>query len=78
MSLPAIFIKAQTTQTKKREDFQGFMDQVMEDLPKDKDVYVILDNYCTHKKNDDGLKNMRVGYNSTLRRLRPVGYIKLK
>ncbi len=49
-------IQAQTTQTKKREDFQCFMDHVMQDLPKDKDVHVILDNYSTHKKNDEWLK----------------------
>ena len=36
-------IKAQTTSTKTREDFQGFMDQVMVDVPKDKEVHVILD-----------------------------------
>jgi transposase len=60
-------IKAQTTQTKKREDFQGFMDHVMEDLPEDKEVHVILDNYCTHKKNDDWLKkhNGRVQFHFT-------------
>ncbi len=49
-------IQAQTTQTKKREDFQHFMDLVMQDLPKEKDVHVILDNDCTYKKNDDWLK----------------------
>src|SRR5512139_876495 len=48
-------IKAQTTQTKTREDFQNFLDQVLLDLPSDKDVHVILDNYCTHKKNDPWL-----------------------
>lgn len=48
-------IKAQATSTKKREDFQAFMDQVMEDVPEEKEVHVILDNYCTHKKNDDWL-----------------------
>lgn len=48
-------IKAQTTQTKTREDFQNFMDIVMQDLPENKDVHVILDNYCTHKKNDEWL-----------------------
>jgi len=45
--------QAQTTQTKKREDFQTFMDQVVVDLPEEKELLVILDNYCTHKKNDD-------------------------
>ena len=49
-------ITAQTTQTKKREDFQQFMDHVMADVSPDKEVHVILDNYCTHKKNDDWLK----------------------
>ena len=49
-------INAQTTQTKKREDFQGFMDHVIQGLPEDKEVHVILDNYCTHKKNDNWLK----------------------
>jgi len=49
-------IQAQTTQTKKREDFQNFMDHVIRGLPKDKQVHVILDNYCTHKKNEDWLK----------------------
>jgi len=49
-------IIAQTTQTKKREDFQQFMDHVMKDIPDNKEVHVILDNYCTHKKNDDWLK----------------------
>jgi transposase len=49
-------IEAQTTSTKTREDFQGFMDLVMADVPEEKDVHVILDNYCTHKKNDAWLE----------------------
>lgn len=49
-------IKAQTTATKTREDFQGFMDLIMTDVPDDKEVHVILDNYCTHKKNDAWLE----------------------
>ena len=49
-------IKAQTTETKTRADFQEFMNNVMQDLPEDKYIHVILDNYCTHKKNDDWLK----------------------
>ncbi len=54
-------------QTKKREDFQAFMDHVMEDVPAEKDVHVILDNYCTHKKNDDWLNkyNGRVQFHFT-------------
>jgi transposase len=44
-----------------------FMDHVIEDLPEDKEVHVILDNYCTHKKNDDWLKkhNGRVQFHFT-------------
>jgi hypothetical protein len=43
-------VQVQTTQTKTREDFQCVMDQVMQDLPEDKEVQMILDNDCTHKK----------------------------
>ncbi|MCP5274254.1 MAG: IS630 family transposase [Burkholderiales bacterium] len=49
-------IKAQTTQTKTREDFKNFMNSVIQDLPENKEVHVILDNYCTHKKNDAWLE----------------------
>src|SRR6202030_4429708 len=40
------------TQTKKRIDFQTFMSEIIEDQPSDRQVHVILDNYCTHKKNE--------------------------
>lgn len=49
-------IKAETTKTKTRDDFQAFMESVMSDLPGDKEVHVILDNYCTHKRNDEWLQ----------------------
>lgn len=55
LNVAAGLIKAQTTQTKPREDFQNFMNIVMQDLPESKDVYIILDNQCTHKKNDEWL-----------------------
>lgn len=45
-------IQSKTTATKKRPDFQSFMDDVIVDVPADKDIHVILDNYGTHKKND--------------------------
>jgi transposase len=48
-------IHAQTTDRKKREDFQRFMDAVVAELPTDREIHVILDNYSTHKKNDDWL-----------------------
>lgn len=48
-------IHTQTTQQKRRLEFLAFMDQVITGLPGDKEVHVILDNYCIHKKNDDWL-----------------------
>jgi transposase len=43
------------TEYKKREDFLGFLEGVLADQPQDKEIHVILDNYCTHKRNDDWL-----------------------
>jgi len=48
-------VHAQTTEQKKREDFQRFLDGVISELPADKDIHVILDNYSTHKRNHDWL-----------------------
>jgi transposase len=48
-------VYAQTTEQKKREDFRRFLDAVIQELPSDKEIHVILDNYCTHKKNGDWL-----------------------
>ena len=48
-------VHAQTTEQKKREDFRQFLDTIIADLPVDKEIHVILDNYCTHKRNDDWL-----------------------
>lgn len=48
-------IQSKTTETKKRPDFQAFLDEVVADVPADREVHVILDNYCTHKKNDEWL-----------------------
>jgi hypothetical protein len=45
-------IHTQTTQQKRRTEFLTFMDQVVTDLPVGKEIHVILDNYCIHKKND--------------------------
>ncbi len=49
-------VRTKTTTTKKRPDFQAFMDEVVRDVPADREIHVILDNYCTHKKNDGWLK----------------------
>ena len=48
-------IHAQTTEHKKRVDFQRFLDGVIAELPESKEIHIILDNYCTHKKNTDWL-----------------------
>jgi transposase len=48
-------IHAQTTDQKKREDFRRFLDAVIAELPVDREIHVILDNYCTHKRNQDWL-----------------------
>ena len=40
------------TEFKKREDFQSFLEGVISEQPSDQEIHVILDNYCTHKKND--------------------------
>jgi transposase len=43
------------TDYKKREDFRGFLEGILADQPQDKEIHVILDNYCTHKRNEDWL-----------------------
>ena len=48
-------IQSKTTATKKRPDFQAFLDDVVADIPVAQAIHVILDNYGTHKKNHDWL-----------------------
>jgi hypothetical protein len=48
-------IRGKTTTSKKRVDFQAFMDDIVGEYPGDRQIHVILDNLCTHKKNDDWL-----------------------
>ena len=48
-------VKGKITEYKKRADFQNFLDGVIAEQPTDKEIHVILDNYCTHKKNDEWL-----------------------
>jgi transposase len=45
-------IHTKTTQYKKRVDFIEFMDDLLSEVPPDKEFHVIMDNYCIHKKND--------------------------
>jgi transposase len=49
-------VLSKTTATKKRPDFQEFMDDLVRDIPPTQEVHVIIDNYCTHKKNEVWLK----------------------
>ncbi|MCX5798771.1 MAG: IS630 family transposase [Proteobacteria bacterium] len=48
-------VHTQTTKQKHRLEFLEFMDQVMTGIPEEKEVHVILDNYCIHKKNETWL-----------------------
>ena len=48
-------IRGKTTQTKKRADFQAFMEEVVADQPAERQIHVILDNLNTHKKNEGWL-----------------------
>jgi transposase len=50
-------IHGKTTKYKKRTDFIEFMNELLDEFPQGEGVeyHVILDNYCTHKKNDDWL-----------------------
>lgn len=45
-------IHTETTKLKRRVEFLEFMDNVMAELPADREVHVILDNYCIHKRNN--------------------------
>jgi len=45
-------IQTRTTTLKRREEFLQFMDQVVTESPAERELHVILDNYCTHKKCD--------------------------
>lgn len=50
-------IHTQITEFKRRVEFLAFMDQVLLELPgsNEKEIHVILDNYCIHKRNDEWL-----------------------
>jgi transposase len=49
-------VHTKMTELKRRIEFIAFMDEVVADLPKDKEIHVILDNYASHKKNDQWLQ----------------------
>jgi len=45
-------IHGKTTSLKRRVEFLEFMDELLAGLPGHKEIHVILDNYCIHKKNE--------------------------
>lgn len=45
-------IHGKTTTHKRRVEFLEFMDELAAEWPEDKEIHVILDNYCIHKKCD--------------------------
>ena len=61
-------VTAKTTQTKTREDFLMYMDELVKEYGSERELHVILDNYCIHKKNDTWLttnKNVSFHYTPT-------------
>lgn len=48
-------IQSKTTATKKRPDFQAFLNGVIAEVPAGQEIHIILDNYSTHKHNQDWL-----------------------
>ncbi len=59
-------IQGKVTETKKRADFQSFMDEIVTEYSPDQEMHVILDNYCTHKKKEEWLlKNKNVRFHFT-------------
>lgn len=51
-------IHGKVTKYKKRSDFQAFMDELLTALPSGDSIeyHVVLDNYCTHKRNAEWLQ----------------------
>ncbi len=59
-------IQGKVTQEKKRTDFQVFMDEIVDEYSPDQEIHVVLDNYCTHKKNEEWLaRNKNVHFHFT-------------
>lgn len=55
------YIHGKTTATKTRMDFQSFLDDLVAEIEeseenRNKEYHIIMDNYCTHKRNDEWLE----------------------
>lgn len=68
-------VKTKFAEYKKREDFRGFLDDVLADVPQDKEIHVILDMITTllTKETTIGSRSSKGGSSFISRRLRPVG-----
>jgi transposase len=66
LNIASGFISGKVTKYKTREDFLAFMDSIVAEFDKTTELHVILDNYSTHKKNDEWLnKNRNVNFHYT-------------
>ena len=50
-------VRGKTTVQKRRVEFLDFMEEVLRDSPENREIHVILDNYCIHKRNETWLQN---------------------
>jgi len=48
-------IHGKITALKRRVEFLEFMDGLLADLPAEKEIHVVMDNYCIHKRNSEWL-----------------------
>lgn len=48
-------VHGKVTRQKRRVEFLAFMDELLAGYPSDREIHVILDNYCIHKKNGEWL-----------------------
>lgn len=48
-------VRSRNTETKKKDDFLSFMESITAEHSPEQEIHVILDNYSTHKKNDQWL-----------------------
>jgi transposase len=48
-------VRTQTTTQKKRPEFLTFLNSIVQDISPEQQVHIIMDNYCTHKRNEEWL-----------------------
>ncbi len=59
-------IHGKVTKEKKRAHFLDFMDSIVKEYSPDQEIHVVLDNYATHKKNEEWLaRNKNVHFHFT-------------